>query len=156
MNVPKIQQELLKALLANPQNVNFFEFDDFDDDKRIFITDSGVGYVLNADELRIDLSGAQTMTSLEDLFEKILIPENRLLETDEYRLGGTARKYLRQNSVNDSVYVDQKHLKLFNTPMLYQAADGDVKIIVVAESFMKDGKPSIVGCVLPVKVTEQI
>ena len=152
MNVPKIQQELLKALLVNPQNVNFF---DFEDDERIFIFDASVGYVLNADELRIDLSGAQVMTSLEDLFERILIPENRLLETDEYRLGGTARKYLRQNNINDNVYVDQKHLKLFTTPMLYQAQDSDMmKIIVVAE--LRDGKPSTVGCVFPVKVTEQI
>ena len=96
MNDLKIQQEVLKAILANPQQVRYFSYD-LD---QVFVTTTGtVGYFMPVDALRVNLTGAQIMADiLTDEIADAVQVGNRLVGTDEYRKGGVARKYLRHRS----------------------------------------------------------
>lgn len=151
MNITKVQQEILKQLLANQENVKYHDFGD----EHVFVTTNlKVGYVLPTCWLRVNLSGAQISL---DLAEKVLDkvqPCNILAPTDFYRHGGVARKYMRADGT-DGPYVDQGLLKCFTNPSLYQD-DRDTRgiIAVVEEGFVGAAAKDVVGIVMPMRVEE--
>lgn len=151
MNILKVQQEILKAVCANPENVKHFEFSGEDGETYIFLTvDGKVGYVLNAETVKVNLRGAQYMTNLS--LPGLVKPENILNGTDDYRLKGTARRYTRVDDLLDDVYVDQSLLKLFDRPKLYQDMLSPCGVIAVTEDPMDSGEDVLVGIVMPCKV----
>lgn len=151
MNTAKAQQEILKQLIDDPSRVGYFEAAEED---KIFITANGkVGYLIPLEDLRLSLTGAQCMVHVWDDFEAALgTMSNLLQETDEYRLGGKARKYLRSDDPGAEIYVNSDLLKVFNHPQLWQKFGSFTNPIVVTESFCSDGAPVPVGIVCPVKV----
>lgn len=150
MNIGKIQQEILKQLIADPSGVKCF---DAPEDK-IFVThDSKAGYLLSREQLRLDLSGTQLALSLWELIEdSTQNVHNLLMETDEYRLGGKARKYVRSDDTEAEIYVNQDLLKNFDHPQLWQLPGDPRRGIAVTETFCSDGAPIPVGLVMPVQV----
>lgn len=150
MNTTKIQQEVLKQLIADASRVKYFEAPE----GRIFLTiDAKVGYLLPQDKLHLNLTGAQIGMDLYDLIVDSTEREHNLLrETDEYRLGGTARKYLRSDDTEVEIYVDQGLLKNFDHPKLWQLPGNSNNAIAVTETFCSDGAPVPVGIVCSVKV----
>lgn len=147
MNTLKIQQELLKALMTEPERVKYFPADD-DRQRAVFLTVTGtVGYVLPFDELRVDITLAQSMLDLD--LDRVVRPENLLEGTDEYRRGGDARRYHRGK---DEVYVSKSLLKNFDDPRLYY--DPVRPLVVVTEDRQQTGRYTIVGAVAPVLIKE--
>ena len=154
MNNLKIQQEILKAVLANPENVKHYKFENRIGEACTFVTITGaVGYVLRDDDLRVNLSGAQYMSDLR--LEGVVREYHRLIGTDEYRLKGLARRYDRQEPCAEPVYVDTSLLKNFENPALFQMPGNPFGIIVVAEEPWDDGNLYVRGVVTPVKVRNE-
>jgi hypothetical protein len=150
MNIGKIQQEILKQLIADASRVKYF---DAPEDKVFITTDGKVGYILPEEEIHVKLAGAQISLSLyDDIMDSTALMSNLLMETDEYRLGGKARKYLRSDDPETEIYVNQDLLKNFDHPQLWQAPGNQNKAIAVTEIFCSDGAPVPVGIVCPVKV----
>lgn len=151
MNNLKIQQEILKAVLANPENVKHYNFENRIGEVCTFVTITGtVGYVLRDDDLRVKLSGAQYMTNLH--LEDVVRNTHQLIGTDAYRLKGLARRYDRQETGAEPVYVDTSLLKNFESPALFQLPGNPRGMIVVAEEPWDDGNLYVRGVVMPVKV----
>lgn len=150
MNVAKIQQEILKQLIADASRVKYF---DAPEDKIFLTVDAYVGYLLPRDQLHIELTGTQLSLSLWDLIEdSTQNVHNLLMETDEYRLGGKARKYVRSDDTEAEIYVNQDLLKNFDHPQLWQLPGDPRRGIAVTETFCSDGAPIPVGLVMPVQV----
>ena len=152
MNNLKIQQEILKAILANPQQVRYCPYDI----DQVFVTLTGtVGYFIAEDDLRVALKGAQIgVDTLTDEVTDALQAGNRLIGTDEYRKGGVARKYLREKG-GQAVYVDTNLLKNFNFPELYQSPNHKLGPIIVTEHEVGADSRQVVGIVMPIKVDEE-
>lgn len=152
MNDLKIQQEILKAILANPQQVSYFSYDI----DQVFVTTTGtVGYFMPADALRVNLTGAQIMADiLTDEIADAVQVGNRLVGTDEYRKGGVARKYLREKG-GQAVYIDTGLLKNFSFPELYQRSRSLLGPIIVTEHEVGADGRQVVGIVMPTKVDEE-
>lgn len=151
MNIPKIQQEILKALLVDPNNV---KCTDFGEDSVLITVDHSVSWVLKESWLRLNLEGTQHFFDVFFLeAEDVIHPDNALKATDEYRLGGCARRYLRTDELleGEDVYVDTAKLKYFDHPTLYQDPSHP-HILVVTEDLYCNGEAVVVGIVVPVKV----
>lgn len=147
MDILKIQQELLKSLVKDQKGSYFY-----DGNGRVFVTTTGkAGYFINEADLQVQLTGAQIMTRLD--LEDIVQPDNLLVGTDEYRIGGTVRKYRNDDVLRDDTYVATGLLKYFYNPKLYQEAN-PLSIIVVTEDIFGEGEQCIVGVVMPHKVKE--
>ncbi len=147
MNILKIQQEMLKSLVKD-QKGSYFH----DDEGRVFVTTTGkVGYFIDEADLQIGLRNAQSMMPLG--LEDIVCPENLLVGTDEYRIGGTVRKYRTDDVLREDTYVATGLLKYFDNPKLYQA-ENPLSAIVVTEDLYGVGEQYIVGVVMPHKVKE--
>ena len=117
MNITKIQQEFLKQLIANPSQVTY----SVDEENRYSLTTAGgVTFVIPEEKLQLNLKNAQLGTDpwywAEDIAGKM---ENALLPTDEYRRGGTARRYIPHTDPNSAIYVDTGLLKYFDSPQLW-------------------------------------
>lgn len=152
MNTLKIQQEILKAVLANPENVKMFPLETNGEDCTFVTITGAVGYVLSQDDLRVRLTGANYMAALD--LDDVIKPGNMLQGTDEYRRGGTARRYEKLTAGEDPVYVDTSLLKHFDSPVLFQEPKNPRGMIVVAEEPWEDGKLYVRGVVMPVKMDE--
>lgn len=152
MNILKVQQEILKAVCANPENVKYYSLANPDEEAgRLFLTiDGKVGYVVPVEELRVLLRGSQIMADLD--LDYLVKPENRLNGTDDYRIKGTARRYTRVDDFLDDVYVDQSLLKLFDRPKLYQNPLRPLGVIAVTEDPNDTGEDVLAGIVMPCKV----
>ena len=149
MNIAKIQQEVLKALLVDPNNV---KCTGFGEDSVLITVDHTVSWVLKQSWLRLDLDGTQNLIDYFPSTDRVVHPDNVLRATDEYRLGGCARRYLRTDTVDeDDVYVDTAKLKFFDHPTLYQNP-GFPHLIFVTEDIYQNGETVVVGIVCPVKV----
>lgn len=147
MNSLKIQQEVLKALCAYPSKVRYT----CPDSDHIFLTvDGTVGWVLPEEWIHVNLKGAQT-TTLFFSREATITPLNQLKATDEYRLGGSARRYLRTDESELEVYIDTAKLKYFDHPTVYQHPRNP-SVLYVTEDLYGTGDPVWVGVVSPVKV----
>ena len=152
MNVLKIQQEILKALLTDgKESVHFYDYDA----EHTFVTTTWkVGYVLPNDSLRVILRDAQSMMDLTSEIMGTVLLANHLIGTDEYRNGGVARKYLRKDSPETAIYVDTNLLKHFSHPELYQKKGGPTGQVVVTERVVGSSEDAIVGIVMPTKIAE--
>lgn len=149
MNIAKIQQEVLKALLVDPNNV---KCTGFGEDSVLITVDHSVCWVLKQSWLRLDLDGTQNLIDYFPSTNRVVHPDNVLKATDEYRLGGCARRYLRTDTVDeDDVYIDTARLKFFDHPTLYQSP-GFPHLIFVTEDIYQNGETVVVGIVCPVKV----
>lgn len=147
MDILKIQQELLKSLVKD-QRGSYYHMDDL-----VFVTTAGkVGWFIHEDDLRVRITGAQVMFPLD--LDGIVHPDNLLVGTDEYRIGGTVRKYRKNDPLQDDVYVSTGLLKYFNQPTLYQ--DDDPRdVIVVTEDIYGRGEQTLAGIVMPYKMKEE-
>lgn len=154
MNILKAQQEILKAIIENPQNVRYFSYDI----DNIFITANGaVGYIFPAEAVRIRLEGAQlALDWLSEHIEETMQPRNRLVGTDEYRKGGTARKYVRADDSEAASYFDVGLLKNFTNPELYQDARNPLSLAAVVEQGIGQDERKVVGVIMPVKIEATI
>lgn len=152
MNILKVQQEILKAVCANPGDVKYYSLANPDEEEgRLFLTfDGKVGYVVPVEELRVLLRGSRIMADLD--LDDMVKPENRLSGTDDYRIKGTARRYTRVDVFLDDVYVDQSLLKLFDRPKLYQNPLRPLGVIAVTEDPNGTGEDVLAGVVMPCKV----
>lgn len=150
MNIPKIQQEILKALLVDPKNV---KCTGFGEDGVLITVDHRVHWVLKQSWLRLDLEGTQNLIDYLPFTDRVVTPDNMLKATDEYRLGGSARRYLRTDveGEEEDVYIDTSRLKFFDHPTLYQDP-GFPHLIFVTEDIYQNGETVVVGIVCPVKV----
>lgn len=149
MNIPKIQQEVLKALLVDPKNV---KCTGFGEDSVLITLNHTVSWVLKQSWLRLDLEGTQNLIDYLPCTEHVVHPDNVLKPTDEYRLGGSARRYLRTDTEGeDDVYIDTARLKFFDHPTLYQSP-GYPHLVFVTEDLYQNGETLVVGIVCPVKV----
>ena len=147
MDILKIQQELLKSLVKDQQGSYFY-----DGEGRVFVTTTGkAGYFINEADLQIKLINAQSMMALD--LDDIVCPENLLVGTDEYRIGGTVRKYRNDDVLREDTYVATALLKYFDNPKLYQA-ENPLSPIVVTEDLYGVGEQCVVGVVMPHKVKE--
>lgn len=154
MNNLKIQQEILKAILANPENVKHYPFENRIGENCTFVTITGaVGYVLRNDDLRVNLSGAQYMSDLH--LEGVVRNAHQLIGTDAYRSKGLARRYDRPEPGAAPVYIDTSLLKNFENPTLFQLPGNPFGMIVVAEEPWDDGNLYVRGIVMPVKVDNE-
>lgn len=152
MNKDKIQQEALKLLLKSPDLVKYYNPTP---DETCLILHSLVGYMIPRDELRISLRDVQIMTDLTDALEEAVGVAGRLTATDEYRIGGTVRKYKRLDG--QVVYVQTGLLKNFDHCELYQVADGhpERNLIVVTEVGIGADEEQIVGFTMPYRIKEE-
>lgn len=153
MKVAKIQQELLKAMVVDPSRVKHLLLNN----GNVFLTvDSAVGWILPFDQLRISLEGTQITSNLFNQVERIINIDNQLKATDEYRLGGCARRYHRTDELDDGgdVYIDTAKLKFFDHPTVYQDPRYP-SILYVTEDLYGNGDPIWVGVVCPVRVKEE-
>lgn len=154
MNNLKIQQEILKAILANPENVKHYNFENRIGEPCTFVTiTDAVGYVLRRDDLRVNLSGAQHVCDLD--LKSLMQADNTLTGTDAYRRKGTARRYDPLDPQASPTYVDTGLLKNFEDPVLFQLPGKPLSMIVVAEEPWYDGKLYVRGVVMPVKVDNE-
>lgn len=151
MNILKIQQDALKAMIKEPKTVTTYPIVDEQENPCTFLTiNRAAGYIIPDHLLLVDLTGAQTMLAL-DLAE-LVRPENLLTGTDDYRLGGTARRYEKTDTVLDDVYIKTELLKYFDLPQLYQDPYKPLGMIAVTETDPDDGRPVLAGLVMPCKV----
>lgn len=150
MNVLKIQQEVLKALLTAGNSVSYFVYDS----EHIFVTmDSRVGYIIPTHEMRVELSGAQMVSDLfSDQIEATMKPANRLIGTDEYRVGGTCRRYLWADNEVVDTYFDTGLLKHFTNPELYKTKHPSLGFAVVTEKGIGSDERKVVGIVVPYRI----
>lgn len=152
MNIAKVQQEMLKAVLKNPQAAAHIMLEDeYKEIDVVYCTpDCKVGYVFPSELLRVRLYDTRIMPKLH--LERIIKPENLLTGTDDYKLGGAARRYKRTEDWMDDVYVDQHLLKLFDLPVLYQDPTDEYSVIAVVERPWEEDGDKLVGFVYPVKI----
>lgn len=152
MNVLKIQQELLKAMVVDPSKVKcvYHTYD------WVFLTIDGVrGWNIPEEWLRLDLKGTQDAAMTFLPVDEVITPDNQLKATDKYRIGGTARLYLRTDDpIEQAVYVDTDHLKFFTNPVLYQHPRWPY-LLYITEDLYNNGNPVWVGVVCPVKVKDE-
>lgn len=151
MNFLKIQQDALKALIKAPKTVNTYSLEDEQGNPCTFLTiNRAAGYIIPDHLLLVDLTGAQTMLALE--LAELVRPKNLLTGTDDYRLGGTARRYEKTDGFLDDVYIKTELLKYFDLPQLYQDLDKPLGMIAVTETDPDDGRPVLAGLVMPCRV----
>ena len=151
MNVLKIQQELLKAVLTDRNRVSYYN----QDSEHIFVTVNGqVGYILPTSELYVELTAAQMMVSdlITDQIEEAMKPANRLEGTDEYRIGGTVRKYVWAEDKEETAYFNTALLKNFDNPELYKAKLHPSSLAVVTENGIGADERKVVGIVMPYNI----
>ena len=151
MNILKIQQDALKALIKEPKIINTYPLEDEQGNPCTFLTiNKAAGYIIPDHLLLVDLTGAQTMTNLE--LSGLVRPENLLTGTDDYRLAGTARRYTKTESYLGDTYIKTELLKYFDLPQLYQDPLRPLGMIAVTETDPDDGRPVLAGLVMPCKV----
>ena len=143
MNLLKIQQDVLKALLLQ-KPVKYYPAAD----TTFLSIDGALGWFIPDNRQMLKLAGAQIMTPLSD-YVTDPDPEHQLIGTDTYRVGGSARAYIRRDGL--TVYVDTAKLKYFEHPTLYQKG-GPLSVITVAEDVFDTGEYTVAGIVAPMKV----
>lgn len=154
MRLDKIQMETLKELMNPKGRVVYFETTD--DTAVVVIPKGTAGYVIPKKKLALNLNNAQAMmTGLPGAVDHDnLYTAVELQPTDEYRMGGSARKYLAHGRPDQPVYIDTKLLAHFDDPGLFQNTYSPGGMVTVAEDSILDDDLVVVGYVCPVKVEE--
>lgn len=154
MKNEKVQVAVLKELLKPDGRVVYKEMQStngMDPDKTMVIPQGEVGYVLNNDDMRVDLIGAQ-ITLLFDNELSGLEEKTELKPTDVYRIGGKVQKFLYGGNEDCPVFVDTKLLANFDNPTLYQGRYAPVGVVTIAEYDRIMDKEVIVGLVCPCRI----
>lgn len=154
MKNEKVQVAILKELLKPDGRVVYKEMqsEPLEHDKTLVIIQQAVvGYVLNNEDMRVDLIGAQSTqlfdNELNGLEEKV-----ELKPTDVYRIGGKVQRFLYGGNEDCPVFIDTKLLANFDNPLLYQGRYAPLGIVTVAEYNRISDKEVIVGLVCPVRI----
>lgn len=151
MNVLKAQQEILKALVAGDKVAWCKDFIT----GAVLVSTNGVTvYNIPPELLFVNLSSAELTEGLRDLANVAITPENLLIATDEYRVGGTVRKYVRACDRTQEVYVDTKAIKNFTLPTLYQDPTHPWSPVLVTERELMEDEILTVGVVAVVNLEE--
>lgn len=155
MRTDKIQLDILKHLLKDPQTVavqNHYN-------EVAVSVDNGVTFYRMPDSLLdVRLRNVRTTVALHDLLDADLRDMTKLTPTDHYRHGGDARKYLFDGLTNQPIYVNPAKLAYFENPTLYAVGrykPHSVIIAVVEHPFGNEDEPKICGYTMPVKVDEE-
>jgi hypothetical protein len=153
----KIQQEILKAVLANPENIATREIigSHINDTGELVSINGTVGWLIPINTLCVMTADAKGLPFID--FDDIVRPENLLIGTDDYKRGGTARRYTRteEHILEPDVYTDQSLLKYFDSPTLYQDPHNRYSVIAVTEHPWEENRDVLVGFVMPVNVKEE-
>lgn len=152
MKNEKVQVAILKELLKPDGRVVYKEIQsDLDQDKTMVIPQGDVGYVLNNDDMRVDLIGAQVTQLFENELSG-LEEKTELKPTDVYRIGGKVQKFLYGGNEDCPVFIDTKLLANFDNPTLYQGRYAPVGVVTIAEYDRIVDKEVIVGLVCPCRI----
>ena len=152
MKNEKVQVAILKELLKPDGRVVYKEIQsDLDQDKTMVIPQGVVGYVLNNDDMRVDLIGAQVTQLFENELSG-LEEKTELKPTDVYRIGGKVQKFLYGGNEDCPVFIDTKLLANFDNPTLYQGRYAPVGVVTIAEYDRIVDKEVIVGLVCPCRI----
>ena len=156
MNILKIQQDLLKALI---KGVNVKYSSDFTETNTFITMDGKVGYVIPDNDLLVDFKHLENAQPTMDLdLEDLVRLEYKLIGTDEYRRSGTARKYVSIDDFSEDpeiVYVDTGLLKNFESPILYKRPGDPRSMCVVTEDRFNTGELTVVGMVMPTIIKDE-
>lgn len=154
MNYAKAQKDVLTLLTKNPKAVMHCVIPD----GRVgFAIEGTLGFIFPEDTNWIDcdrIEAAISITSLHlprgSALEQLLPTEN-LID----RKGVIAREFKKAgpNGSSKSVFVQEKYLKNFDMPTLYQTVDQPLSIISITEVTQLEGE-HLVGFVMPYRTTE--
>lgn len=154
MNYAKAQKDVLTRLTKVPDAVAHCIFPD----RRVgFIVDDVLGFVFPEDTNWIDCEKVEASISLSSLHlpsgsaSEVLTPTENLIDRD----GIIAREFHKQGAIGECkrVFVQEKWLKNFDMPTLYQAIDKPVGIISITETTQLEGE-QLVGFVMPYRFKE--
>lgn len=159
MKNEKIQATILKELLSPKGRVAYYiETDENLDDFAVVIV-GNTGYRIPLDQLKVILSADQRCSPLAGAVSDLHDPAAdviKLIPTDQYRLGGSARKYLAYGDEDKPVYVDTKLLANFDNPTLFQCSIyNPLGLVTVAEWQMELDATVVVGYVLPTRIENE-
>lgn len=154
MKYAQAQKEVLAQLIKAPSVV----INCITGDARVALCpDSGHGYIFPEDVNWIDLERIEKTVNLRALRLPIMSAENKLEPTEHLREkdGILAREFKKQWHAGgfESVYIQEKYLKNFDFPTLYQDINSPKSIIAITETVPIEGEV-LVGFVLPVKFIE--
>lgn len=153
MKYAAAQKEILTQLTKNPQAV----INCLTGDSRVALCpDSAHGYIFPEDVNWIDLERIEKTVNLRALGLPIKSAGNKLEPTEHLRDRGgiLAREFKKQwyDGQAESVYIQEKYLKHFDFPTLYQAIESTKSIIAITENLPIEGEGEVlVGFVLPMK-----
>lgn len=159
MKNEKIQATILKELLSPKGRVAYYiETDENLDDFAVVIL-GDIAYRIPLEQLKLDLTGVARVDTLPGAMSSLHDPDFDVIKlhpTDQYRLGGSARKYLAYGDEDKPVYVDTKLLAHFDNPTLYQcSAYNPLGLMTVAEWQMELDATVVVGYVLPSRIESE-
>lgn len=157
MKYAAAQKDVLAHLVKHPADViNVITTDDH----VALSIDGAVGYVFPSDLNWIDLERIEKTVSLRALSLPLMSAENKLEPTEHLKdkSGMLAREFKKQYRADaftrESTYIQEKHLKHFDFPTLYQDGRSAKGIIAITETTPMEGEV-LVGFVLPVKFKEE-
>lgn len=154
MKYAKAQKDVLTLLMKVPDAVAHCIFPD----GRVgFIVDAVLGFVFPEDTNWIDCDKILASVGLASLHlpsgsaSEVLLPTENLIDRD----GVIAREFHKQGAIGECkrVFVQEKWLKNFDSPTLYQNVDKPRGIISITEVSQLEGE-QLVGFVMPYRFKE--
>ena len=156
MKYAAAQKEILSQLVKHPDTViNVITTDD----REALSIDGEVCYIFPSDTNWIDLERIAKTVNIRHLSLPFMYQVNKLEPTEHLKdkNGILAREFKKQWNDDklacESTYVQEKHLKHFDFPTLYQNLETTKGIIAITEMTPMEGEV-LVGFVLPVKFKE--
>lgn len=149
MNITKAQKTIFNALLSGDR-VRRFEVDK----DNVFITPNGCyGFVIPYSVLQVNIEKIGEFKAID--LASIVKEENRFQLTREILLQEHPKAYLRKLKNGErNVFLDQKYMECFQNPKFYQKEKD--AIVVVTEDISATRINAVVGCILPVRVNEDL
>lgn len=154
MKYAKAQKDVLTLLTKTPKAVMHCVIPN----GRVgFAVDGVLGFIFPEDANWIDCEKVEASISLSSLHlpsgsaSEVLTPTENLIDRD----GIIAREFHKQGAIGECkrVFVQEKWLKNFDMPTLYQAIDKPVGIISITETTQLEGE-QLVGFVMPYRFKE--
>lgn len=154
MKYAKAQKDVLTLLTKTPKAVMHCVIPN----GRVgFAVDGVLGFIFPEDANWIDCEKVEASISLSSLHlpsgsaSEVLTPTENLIDRD----GIIAREFHKQGAIGEGkrVFVQEKWLKNFDMPTLYQAIDKPVGIISITETTQLEGE-QLVGFVMPYRFKE--
>lgn len=149
MNYARVQKEVLAKLTKDPNAVVHC----LTTDGRVcYVLDDQIGYIVPSDTNWIAVDKIMREVQLTSLrlpsctADQLLTQTNNLLDSDGCLLRELHKTYANGRTVQ--VYIQEKHLKNFDNPVLYQGADARRGIIAIRENDPLAGD-QLVGFVMP-------